>query len=60
MELYRGRGVSPWVKVPLKHPMSDYFTATVRAGSPASWLLEILGHRAGKPTTISYARVRLD
>ena len=60
MELYRDGGVGPWVKVPMKHPMSDYFTAAVRAGSPPSRFLELLGHRAGKPATISYARVRLD
>ena len=60
MELYRNGGISPWVKVPMKHPMSDYFTATVRAGSPPSRFLELLGHRAGKPATISYARIRLD
>jgi hypothetical protein len=50
---------SAWVTIPLKHPMSDYFTATVRAGSPPSRVLELLGHRAGHPTTISYARIRL-
>jgi hypothetical protein len=60
MELYRDGGASPWVKVPMKHPMSDYFTATVRAGSRPSRLLELLGHRVAKPTTISYGRIRLD
>jgi hypothetical protein len=40
-------------------PFNAYFTATVRAGSPPSRWIELLGHRAGRPTTISYARVRL-
>ena len=33
----------PAVKVPMKHPMSSYFTATVRGGSPRSKTLELLG-----------------
>jgi hypothetical protein len=45
--------------VPLKHPLTAYFTATPRAGSPPSKTLDLLGHRAGTPMTISYARVRV-
>jgi hypothetical protein len=44
---------------PLAKPFSSYFTTTVRAGSPASSALEMLGPREGAPLTISYARVRL-
>jgi hypothetical protein len=47
------------VAVPLKHPLSAYFTATPRAGSPPSTTLDLLGTRAGHSTTISYARIRL-
>lgn len=47
------------VKLPLEHPLDRYFTATPRAGSPLSNTLDLLGTRAGKPLTISYARVRL-
>lgn len=41
------------------HPFINYFTATVRAGSPPSHTLEMLGQRKDVPNTISYARVRL-
>jgi hypothetical protein len=47
------------VRVPLTKPFTSYFTATVRAGSPAAATLEMLGQREGAPMTISYARVRL-
>jgi len=47
------------VTVPLKHPMTSYFTATVRGGSAPSTTLDLLGTRAGSSTTMSYARIRL-
>ena len=47
------------VRVPLKTPFSSYFTATIRGGSPPSNTIELLGHRLGSSTTISYARIRL-
>ncbi len=47
------------VKIPMKHPLSAYFTATVRGGSPPSNVLDLLGTRAGVANTISYARIRL-
>jgi hypothetical protein len=46
--------------IPLKHPMSAYFTATVRAGSAPSTILDLLGNRTAGPTAISYARIRLE
>jgi hypothetical protein len=46
-------------RLPLQHPMGEFFTATVRAGSPPSGFLEMLGPRIGSANTISYARVRL-
>ncbi len=59
MEILANGGATEPVTVPLKHPMGSFFTATVRAGSPAANLLELLGQRVGTPATISYARIRL-
>jgi len=47
------------VRIPFKQPFTSYFTATPRGGSPPSSTLELLGHHAGSPTKLSYARVRL-
>jgi hypothetical protein len=46
-------------RIGFQRPFTSYFTATVRAGSAPSHTLDLLGHRAGSPHTISYARVRL-
>jgi len=59
LELHRDGRAGPWAKVPMKHPMRDYFTTTPRAGSPPSEVIELLGQRAGSSKEISYARVRL-
>jgi len=59
MEIRPDGDTSAWVRVPLEHPLTDYFTATVRGGSPPSRTLEMLGHRVGHPLTLSYARIRL-
>lgn len=59
MELYPDGSHTLPVKVPLRHPFSDFFTATPRAGSAPSRTLDLLGPRAGAPQTISYARIRL-
>jgi len=56
--LAQGAPVQP-VAVPLKHPLSSFFAATVRGGSPPSRTLDLLGQRVGNPLTISYARIRL-
>jgi hypothetical protein len=53
-----GSATAP-VRLPLTKPFVNYFTATVRAGSPPSGTLEMLGQCEGTPMTISYARVRL-
>lgn len=47
------------VKVPLKHPFNDYFTATTRAGSAPREFIDLLGTCVGTPNVISYARVKL-
>ena len=59
VEILPGGQTGQHVRVPLKFPFPSYFTATVRGGSPASAVLDILGLRAGTANTISYARIRL-
>lgn len=47
-------------RLPLEHPLAEFFTATPRGGSPPSVTLDLIGNRAGTPyTTLYYARVRL-
>jgi hypothetical protein len=59
LEIRQDGSVSVSVVIPLKYPFGEFFTATVRAGSPTSRTLELLGPRVGSPMTISYARIRL-
>ena len=59
MELRPDGTSGPQIRVPLKQPFQDCFTATVRAGCPPSTILDVLGHRAGTANTVSYARIRL-
>ena len=59
MELRSDGAASESVRVPLKVPFTSFFTATVRAGSPPSNTLELLGQRAGQPLAIAYARISL-
>jgi hypothetical protein len=59
LEISTGGAVGPAVRVPMSHPLAAFFTATVRGGSPPSETLDLLGQRAGKSTTMSYARVKL-
>jgi hypothetical protein len=59
LEIRRDGSVTSPVRVPLVKPFTSYFTATVRAGSPPSATLDMLGQREGSPGVISYARVRL-
>ncbi len=51
---------TPPITVPLRHPMTSFFTATVRAGCRPSKYIDMLGIRQGSRATISYARIRLD
>jgi len=44
--------------LPLKKPFSSFFTATVRAGSKPSEVIDMLGVPEGIKNTISYARIR--
>lgn len=50
--------IGPAVTIPLKHPLTRYFTATVRGGSAPSTTLDLLG-AAASAGVIRYARVRL-
>ena len=59
LEILPGGSASAPVRLPLAKPFTSYFTTTVRAGSPPSPTLEMLGPRTGAGNTISYARVRL-
>jgi len=59
MEILSGGETGESVKIGFKSPFTSYFTATVRAGSPPSETLELLGQREGAPQTMSYARVKL-
>jgi hypothetical protein len=59
VELLPDGTVGAPVRIPLQQPFTNYFTTTVRAGSPPSRTLEMFGLRDGKPNTMSYARVSL-
>lgn len=59
VEMMHDGTVGPATRIPLQKPFTSFFTTTVRAGSPQSWTLEMLGPRDGTPTTLSYARVSL-
>ncbi len=58
-ELRRDGSAGPAVRLPLKYPLSRYFTATVRGGSAPSTTLDLLGTTAAAATVLRYARVRL-
>jgi hypothetical protein len=60
LELRQDGTASPSVRVPLRHPLSHYFTATIRGGSPPSRTLELLGNRLASSGTMSYARIRIE
>jgi len=59
MELRPDGTSGPEVQVPLKQPFQEYFTATVRAGSLPSGVMDLLGIRVGESNIVSYARIRL-
>ncbi len=59
LEIHANGEVGKAVTLPLQQPFSQFFTATVRAGSAPSETLDLLGQPAGGGTVIRYARVRL-
>ncbi|MGE5471035.1 MAG: hypothetical protein ACM3X0_09590 [Bacteroidota bacterium] len=60
IEIYSDGSYSQMIRVPLVHPLENYMTATVRAGSAPSFLLDLIGTEPGHSNTIRYARVRLN
>lgn len=71
LEILPGGRASAWATIPLAHPLTQFFTATPRAGCEPSWTLDLCGHRRGDwrhregsnlteyEGTLSYARIRL-
>ncbi|MBX9580654.1 MAG: hypothetical protein K2X87_10130 [Gemmataceae bacterium] len=59
LEVGRDGTPGPAARVPLANPFNSFFTATVRAGSPPSDVVELFGHRDGTSRMMSYARVRI-
>jgi hypothetical protein len=59
VEIYADGAVSEPVSIGLERPFTSFFTATARAGSAPSDLVDLLGTRSGEPNTIRYARIRL-
>lgn len=59
VELLADGSLGTPARIPLKSPMNDFYTATVRAGSPPSRSCEMFGPRSGSANTMGYARVRL-
>ena len=64
LEIYPNGGTSPPIGIPLEHPLTEFFTATMRAGCEPSFTIDLLGYRRGgfglftdTPTTLSYAQV---
>ncbi len=60
LEILADSTISESVRVPLTRPFTEFFTATVRAGSPPSHTLDILGTRLGSGRTISFAQIKID
>lgn len=58
-EIAPGGQVGTIARLPLTRPFVNFFTATMRSGSPASYTLDLLGQRAETPLTVSYACIRL-
>jgi len=59
VELRENGAMETPVPIPLKKPFSSFFTATVRAGSKPSEIVDMLGIQDGSKNTISYARIRI-
>jgi hypothetical protein len=59
LEILPDGRISAAEPIRFQRPFTSFFTATVRAGSPPSDRLELLGQREGLSQTISYARIRI-
>jgi len=60
LEIVSGGVVGKFKRIPLKKPFTSFFTATIRAGTSPSNILELLGTQEGSRKTISYARIKLN
>jgi len=60
LEIMPDESVGESARVPLARPFTDFMTTTVRAGSPPSRVLEVLGTRQGSGPVISYARIAVN
>ncbi len=58
-EVLADGSVGPSVQLSLRHPLVSFFTATPRAGSVPSPILDLLGTAASQPHVIRYAKIRL-
>jgi hypothetical protein len=58
MEIRAEGEAGPPVRLAFQKPFTSFFTATERAGSVLSPLIDLLGQQANKPQTISYGRVK--
>ncbi len=60
LEIQPNGDVGGAMKLPLRHPFTEYFfTATPRAGSPPSNMMELLGECRDEPRTVRYARIQV-
>jgi len=60
LEIMPDESVGESARVPLARPFTDFMSTTVRAGSPPSRVLEVLGTRQGSGPVISYARIAVN
>lgn len=59
LELLGEGQVGPAVRVPLKEPFAEFFTATVRGGSAPATEVDLLGPGTRSSGTIRYARIKV-
>ncbi len=59
MEVHRDGTMGTPAVVPLQKPFTSFYTATWRAGTLPSDVIDIYGTRAGEDRALWYARVRV-
>jgi len=60
MEIRKDGSTGPQIRIPLKHPLVEFFTATPRGGTKPSTMLDLLGYRkTALANSVCYAGVRL-
>jgi len=60
LEILPDSSTNAAVRVPFRKPFTEFLTATIRAGSPPAYTVELLGSQPGSGPTISFARLRLE